>query len=264
MFLIRYYSAIAKIILFILPALLISSCNRPYELSKADKSVETINDDNLLFKVDQPIKYSVSIKKDDINYGVNTEMVNFNFDEELPLVKISDSLPYVKYFSITAQATTTENQHNDYQSNIQFDFYDNNNEWIPIYQGTGVVDNEYNIWLHPPRVSYFKLLNLSAYPYVKLPLEINKTWDFTIPIGKQWGHNSLGSQWGKSTLIFDHQYTVSDSLIINDLPCYKIDAISSSSLGISHGTFYFNEDYGFVKMIFNKLDGTEIIFDLVK
>lgn len=39
------------------------------------------------------------------------------------------------------------------------------------YSTSGVIENEANIWIHPPRDGLFKILELNPFPFVKFPLE---------------------------------------------------------------------------------------------
>ncbi|MEM6642611.1 MAG: hypothetical protein AAF616_06500 [Bacteroidota bacterium] len=35
------------------------------------------------------------------------------------------------------------------------------------FQNTGIVENDQNIWLHPPRSSFFRILEICPFPYVR-------------------------------------------------------------------------------------------------
>ena len=55
-----------------------------------------------------------------------------------------------------------------YQTGISY-IIDKNNLNHPK---TGLIENERNIWFHPPREYLFQILELNPYPYIKYPLEI--------------------------------------------------------------------------------------------
>ena len=45
--------------------------------------------------------------------------------------------------------------------------------------------------------------------------------------------------------------------------CRKIEASASGALGTTFATFYFNEQWGFVKTEYRNLDGSELIYQLI-
>jgi hypothetical protein len=66
---------------------------------------------------------------------------------------------------------------------------------------TVVVDNERNIWLHPPRIGSLKILNLSAFLFVKFSIIVGDSWSYDMTIGKNWSHKDFGGLWKTGTEI---------------------------------------------------------------
>ena len=248
---------------------LLSSCNRPdFEVSEADRDIKTVNTDNQIFLEGKPLTYSIKCfnaegKQQyvvlDGSHGMNYGQ-NLNFTDE----KTGDYV--VNTFSISTIANEEEFM-NSSQSPIKFKYFNSAGAMLPETQQTGVVDNAENIWLDPPRSGAFKVLNLSAYPYVNFPLTLGEKYDYSIVIGKMWASPEI-IQWpqNESTLVFEHRYTVTGKLKMPyaeaEVECYKIEATTKSDLGQSNSIFYYNEKLGFVKMIFTNLNGSRFEFDL--
>lgn len=71
---------------------------------------------------------------------------------------------------------------NYYQTAISYRFKENT-----PFSMSGVIENEGNIWMHPPRDQYFKILELNPFPYIKAPYEVGTQWNCKLQIGGQWG-----------------------------------------------------------------------------
>ncbi|MCJ8497124.1 hypothetical protein MVI27_02505 [Chryseobacterium salipaludis] len=51
---------------------------------------------------------------------------------------------------------------------------------------SGVIENEANVWMHPPRDLYFEILELNPFPYIKAPYQIGTSWTWHLTIGDGW------------------------------------------------------------------------------
>lgn len=56
-----------------------------------------------------------------------------------------------------------------------------------VISASGAIENEANIWIHPPRDNYFKILELNPFPYIKAPYKVGTEWSWKLVIGSQWG-----------------------------------------------------------------------------
>jgi len=129
---------------------------------------------------------------------------------------------------------------------------------------TGVVENKENVWLHPFRFHAFEILQLSPFPYVKLPYRRGQTYHWKLNIGEQW-QEFKAFNW-KGNLNLDCTYIVKGretlKLPFGPVSVIKIEGTANTEAGISRLTSYFSEQLGFVKLIYANLDGSSIILTL--
>lgn len=261
------------IYLFCLLPLLAFACGgQPYELSQLDRGDPlSRNDDNIIFQTDKSFTYSIRYwSKDKVEQAVLMNQFKLSAVADFPITNIDSAQYYAKdavsRLVLSVEEATKGNIINPHQTTIFYTFYNILGVRIPFASKTGVVDNEQNIWLHPPRTSTLKVLNLSAYPYVKFPLEVGGKWEYKIPVSREWEHRDFGS-FSKEEIILHHSYEVVSEVTVplgaKNLNCFYITARTKSELGNSVSEFLYNEKYGFVSMIFNNLNGSTIKFDLV-
>ncbi len=124
---------------------------------------------------------------------------------------------------------------------------------------SGVIENEANIWMHPPRDKYFQILELNPFPYIKTPLEIGNSWTWQLKVGDFWG-DPRWKVWNGSINI-NYNYSITGKtklkLPIGNLECYIVEALAKSSLGESGLTAFFNPKYGFVQLNYSNIDGSK-------
>lgn len=129
---------------------------------------------------------------------------------------------------------------------------------------TGVIENKENIWLHPFRFHALEILQLSPFSYVKLPLTTGRTYDWNLDIGDKWPEFKAFDWKGKLTL--NCKYTVQGketlTLPIGTVQTIKVEGLADTSSGRSSLVSYFNDKYGFVKLVYHNLDGSTIIMTL--
>ena len=72
---------------------------------------------------------------------------------------------------------------------------------------TGAIENNNNVWIHPPRSGFFSALETCPFPYIKFPIEIGKEWHDKMKIGDQWSNEKWGI-WNKKLLLsYDYKIT---------------------------------------------------------
>lgn len=208
------------------------------------------------------IQYFDSLKNEKI---ILLDDVNFGESETYPIANQGDKIAIangISYLEIRVEDSRADNVTNEYQTTIEYAYYNFESKPLPFTSRTGVVDNKSNIWLHPPRIGPLKILNLSAYPFVKFPIIMGDTWDCDMIIGRNWSHKDFGGLWKTDTDKFMHHYKVVgvSSLVINSQSflCFQISSITKSKIGQSSCTFYFSEEFGFLRMSFFSLNGSEI------
>lgn len=131
---------------------------------------------------------------------------------------------------------------------------------------TGLIENEKNIWMHPPRDRLFRILEFAPFPFIQAPYEIGNKWNWSLRIGKFWG-DERWKTWEES-IENQYEYEITDmkkmKLAIGELECYIIKSTATSSNRQTHLTAYFNEEIGFVKLDYTNIDFTKTVLEVVK
>ena len=129
---------------------------------------------------------------------------------------------------------------------------------------TGAIENEMNIWMHPPRSNFFKVLELNPFPYIKAPYKIGTKWNWKLKIGDHWSDKRWLEWKGVIENVYD--YEIKESKIIatklGNLECYIVQATAKSRIGETELISYFNPKFGFVKLEYKNIDGTKTVLEL--
>lgn len=129
---------------------------------------------------------------------------------------------------------------------------------------TGLVENKYNVWLHPPRTSLFGILELNPFPYIQFPAAINKEWKDAMTISDHWS-NALWKVWEGDVKI-NYEYKITGQKLIkfrnSEVLCWVIKSHAASRLGKTELVSFFNEKHGFILLNYRNIDGSETNFSL--
>ncbi|SMG38699.1 hypothetical protein SAMN05661096_02561 [Marivirga sericea] len=138
-------------------------------------------------------------------------------------------------------------------------------EGVP-FSMSGAIENEANIWIHPPREHYFKILELNPFPYIKAPYEIGTKWNWNLTIGSSYA-DKRWKTW-ENTIENNYQYEITNKILLEtplgNLQCYVIESEAESRIGKTALTAYFHPKYGFVKLDYTNIDGSETKLELTK
>ena len=131
---------------------------------------------------------------------------------------------------------------------------------------TGAIENEMNVWIHPPRSNFFKILELNPFPYIKSPYQIGTKWNWKLEIGDHWA-DKRWLEW-KGGIENNYDYEIKEkkniSTKLGNLECYIIHSKAKSRIGETELISYFNPNFGFVKLEYKNIDGTKTILELEK
>jgi hypothetical protein len=167
---------------------------------------------------------------------------------------------------IAFQMHVLPNVCNGVQSCIEFRYKAHNGEFA--FQGTtGLIENEKNIWLHPPRSYFFTILQLNPFPFIQKPYEKGNQWYWSLKMGDKWGDHRWKEWEGTIENQYVYEITDTNSMIqthLGALNCYKIDSYAENELGKTYLTAYFNETYGFVRLEYINIDGSTLDIELYK
>jgi hypothetical protein len=141
--------------------------------------------------------------------------------------------------------------------------YKNGNN-LKTYSMSGAIENEGNIWIHPPRDQYFEILELNPFPYIKAPYEIGNKWTWSLTIGSGWSDERWKVWEGQIVNEYDYEITDKRTLKTNlgSIECYIIKSKATSRIGETELTAYFNPEYGFVKLEYINIDGSKTNLEL--
>ena len=132
--------------------------------------------------------------------------------------------------------------------------------------GSSIVENNKGIWIHPPRDFFFKILELTPFPYILKPYTIGREWDWSLEIGSHWG-NVKWREW-EEMITNKCSYKITGDTILNtktgNFHCYIVDSYAVSELGKTYLTSYFNDKYGFIKLDYTNIDGSKIVLNLIQ
>ncbi len=222
------------------------------DTSKVDQN--KYNSDNFVYKPKKGFKYSYSLMKN------RKEFCTSDFSENWRFLECIDSIDIQKEFVLEVidgnPMTTYMPYYN--QTNIFYKYTDGSNSI------TGVVENSKNLWMHPPRAGVFRLLEILPFPYVKFPIKVGDKYAWKLTIGDHYADSSLVYWTGSIENKMSYQVKSIDYLKteFGALKCAKVNAKAESRIGISMADFWYNQEYGFVKMRFEALDSSILILEL--
>jgi hypothetical protein len=151
------------------------------------------------------------------------------------------------------------------QTSISYEYLLKNGEVFTM-ETTGAIENEMNVWIHPPRSSFFEILELNPFPYIKEPYKIGTKWNWKLQIGDHWS-DKRWLEW-KGEIENLYTYEIVDKKMITtrfgNLECFVIDAKANSRIGETKLRSYFNPLFGFIKLEYQNIDGSTTILELEK
>lgn len=153
----------------------------------------------------------------------------------------------------------------DYNQTVISYSYQTYNDFAPFGSTSGVIENEKNVWMHPPRDKYFKILELNPFPYIKAPYKVGNSWNWSLSIGDFWSDPRWLSWNGLVKNTYDYEIIEKSRLetALGNLNCFVIKSNAISRLGETELISYFHKKYGFVRLDYQNIDGSRTILELV-
>lgn len=192
--------------------------------------------DNKTFPVKKEALFKFSLSRNDTLLETKTNLIKLNI--------LGTTKPFSNFDADYSQTV------------IQYSYYDKENKLL-ISEKTGLIENDVNIWIHPPRSSDAGILQLSAFPYIKF----NNT--------KKWNWKLEASFEDYKNVNLNHQYKLKKNIKYKSaefgiILCDLIQATTISEIGTTHSSFLFNKELGFVFLEFFNIDGTKITLSITK
>ncbi|MHC5202485.1 hypothetical protein [Myroides sp. LJL119] len=214
------------------------------EKSKIDKN-------NIIYSIGGNFIYEVKIIIDgNLNYINKEHKDSLTLQTEKALGNIQLYVDKAKLFGRTNK-NQTEIKYSDYPI-------------LTFRASTGLVENEKNIWFHPPRFGFLKALETCPFPYIKLNKQIGYTWSDQMLISEYWSDKRWGVWKGKLLLKYKYEIIGQQEMEtkLGKLNVTKVYATACSKIGKSSLVSYFNEKYGFIKLEYTLFNGNKIILEL--
>ena len=158
------------------------------------------------------------------------------------------------------------NNNPDYNQTVISYKYPQVNGERKFSSSTGLIENEKNVWAHPPRDKLFRILEINPFPFIQAPYDIGNQWSWSLKIGSFWG-DERWKTWEES-IENKYEYEIVGkgemATPVGALECYEVHSTATSSIGQTHLIAYFSRDIGFVKLDYTNIDSTKIILELVE
>ncbi|MGI4974099.1 MAG: hypothetical protein ACRYGH_34575 [Janthinobacterium lividum] len=129
----------------------------------------------------------------------------------------------------------------------------------------GVLENDTVLWYHPPRDGQYRILELSPFPYIKLPARQGQRWQWKLGVGNSWSDTKWATWQGIMLVTSAYEITSQQLLAtpLGKLPCWVVQAQATCKKGTSALTSFYNPRYGFVRLAYRNLNGRRVTLDLV-
>lgn len=129
----------------------------------------------------------------------------------------------------------------------------------------GVREKDTVLWMHPPRDGQYRILELSPFPYIKLPAYKGQRWQWKLAVGGQWG-DKLWATWPGDMLVTNSYEVTGQQLVatpLGKLPCWIVRAEATCKKGTATLTSCYNPHYGFVRLAYRNLNNGCVTLNLV-
>jgi hypothetical protein len=201
------------------------SCKSTF-LTPLENNKNNFDVDNIIFTKEKTFEFDVIIKDGKV-------FKNNNNVSKIQMKIIGGLMPFIKYDSTYNQTV------------IQYNYFNKNGDVIST-EKTGLIENETNIWIHPPRWDDFLIINTNSYPFFILSNKVNK-WYWI-----------LNNKYENTELINIIRYKK-----INHKNGIRIMSKTKNINGIGKAEYIFDSNNKLITMKFNNFDKSEIVLKLI-
>lgn len=152
-----------------------------------------------------------------------------------------------------------------YQTVVKYEYFTKTAK-LDYNSISGVIENEKNLWAHPPRDYYFQMLELNPFPYVKFPLKKGNRWEWSLTIGSRWGDERWKTWEGNIENSFQYEIIGKEKIktAFGEIECTVIEAQAKSELGSTSLRSYFHPEYGFILLDYTNIDSSKTLLQLTE
>ena len=134
-----------------------------------------------------------------------------------------------------------------------------NNAWT-ISTTEGVIEDGQQVWMHPFRHNQYKFNEVNAFPEIQLPPTVGDTWSSGLGIGQGWG--DWEDTKGNSNYITAGQEDI--TLPYGPVTAWRVNTSTAYDFGSSTASFWYNEDLGFVKFLYQNYVDQILLIELIE
>ncbi len=226
-------------------------------MDSTNTDVERYNRDNKVYKSNTEFVFDYVILK-----GKDTLKCQFVKQEfgvpKWQLVKPNNTHPFVVN---TIGFAVLPHYLNDNQTGMKIIYYNKEGKVVSDMERTGLVENDKNTWLHPPRAQFFAITEFNSFPYIKAPYVIGNKWTSGLTVGYFDSYQRFNLTW-EGVLNTHETLEIIDKVdlptALGVLPCFVVRGVAKSSLTETKSWFYYNETFGFVKIIYDLFDKSRL------
>jgi hypothetical protein len=232
------------------------------KLSPTDRGEERYNRDNKVYKSNTEFVFDYIIVKN--NDSLKCRFSNQEYGiPKWQLVKSDDADTLTVQ---TVSIAVLPYYLNDTQTGIDFRYYNKNKQQIRKFEATGLIENDKNTWTHPPRSQFFAITEFNSFPYIKAPFVVGTKWTSGVSAGYFASYERFNLKWEGVLNTYEALEIVEKvdlRTVFGILPCFVVRGISKSNLTETKSLFYYNEDKGFVKIVYDLFDKSRLELNLV-
>jgi hypothetical protein len=121
--------------------------------------------------------------------------------------------------------------------------------------------------LHPFRAQFFAITEFNSFPYIKAPYVVGNKWTSGVSAGYFNSYQRFDIKWEGVLKTYENLEIIDKvelKTALGQLPCFVVQGISKSSLTETKSLFYFNETYGFVKIVYDLFDKSRLELNLIE
>lgn len=170
----------------------------------------------------------------------------------------SDRFYPIDYIEMYVCESTMNSSLAEEQTIIKYSYFNNENGRILFGELTGLIEDTEQLFLHPPRMYGFSILELVPFPYIKLPLNEGNEWETNISIPQKMVEKTrLGLS---SSLYLNSAYFV-DTVSQSDPIIAEIHATNTDNEGNVYSTARFSYDSkrGITRIECENVDSSKLI-----
>lgn len=140
-------------------------------------------------------------------------------------------------------------------------YYLSNYNNILSKESTGIIENNKNLWIHPPRNFDFKILEINPFPFISFEED---DWSWSLEIGDLWSSQKWKTWEGIINVSYKYKNVGKTNIMtkLGEIECIVTESEAISTIGSTFLKSFYNEKYGFVKLEYTNIDNSKLIYEI--